>query len=245
MHHMALWVTSPFHFRVYGEMLSTVQTGQPAAEKVVGMPVFEYFVQNPELSEIFNNAMTAFSESVVPAVLQAYDFSGIDVLVDVGGGHGALLTAILREYPHMRGVLFDVPHVVAGAKPRIETLGLSGRCRTEAGDFFTAIGAAGDAYIFKHIIHDWDDDRALTILRNTRAAMGEKRGRVILLESVLQPGNAPDLGKLTDLEMLMMVGGRERTADEFAALFDRAGFEMTRVVPTASRLQVIEAIRRP
>ncbi len=104
MHHMALWVTSPFHFRVYSDMLHAVQTGQPAAEKVAGMPVFEYLAREPELSEIFNNAMTAFSESVIPAALQTYDFSGIDLLVDVAGGHGAVLTAILRQYPSMRGI---------------------------------------------------------------------------------------------------------------------------------------------
>jgi hypothetical protein len=244
MHHMALWVTSPFHFRVYSDMLHAVRTGQPAAEKVAGMPVFEYLAREPELAEIFNNAMTAFSESVIPAALQTYDFSGIDLLVDVAGGHGAVLTAILRQYPSMRGILFDLEHVVAGAKPRIEAMGLNDRCQTEHGDFFKAVPAGGDAYIMKHIIHDWADDRALAILRNIRAAMGDKRGRVILLESVLPPGNAPDPGKLIDLEMLMMPGGRERTADEFADLFGRAGFDMTRVVATGAPLSVVEATRR-
>jgi hypothetical protein len=244
MHHMALWMTSPFHFRVYSEMLHAVQTGQPAVQKVTGMPVFEYLATDPELSEIFNNAMTAFSESVIPAALEAYDFSGIDVLVDVAGGHGAVLTAILRQYPTMRGILFDLEHVVAGATSRLEALGLTERCRTERGDFFRAVPPGADAYIMKHIIHDWDDDRALTILRNIRTAMGAKRGRVILLESVLEPGNAPHLGKLIDLEMLMVAGGRERTADEFNALFDAAGFTMTAVIPTRSPLSIVEAARR-
>jgi hypothetical protein len=244
MHHMALWITSPFHFHVYADMLHALRTGQPAAEKVAGMPVFEYLARQPELSEIFNNAMTAFSESVIPAALHAYDFSGIGLLVDVAGGHGAVLTAILRQYPSMRGILFDLEHVVAGAKPRIAAMGLNGRCETQHGDFFKAVPAAGDAYIMKHIIHDWDDDRALTILRNIRTAMGNTRGRVILLESVLQPGNAPDLGKLIDLEMLMIPGGRERTAEEFADLFGRAGFDLTRVVATGAPLSVVEATPR-
>jgi hypothetical protein len=244
MHPMALWMTSPFHFRVYSDMLHAVQTGRPAVEQVTGMPVFEYLSRQPELSEIFNNAMTAFSESVIAAALQTYDFSGIDLLVDVAGGHGAVLTAILGQYPAMRGILFDLEHVVAGARPRIEAMGLNGRCQTEHGDFFKAVPADGDAYIMKHIIHDWDDDRALIILRNIRAAMGDKRGRVILLESVLQPGNAPDPGKLIDLEMLMMPGGRERTAEEFASLFGRAGFDLTRVVATGAPLSVVEATRR-
>jgi hypothetical protein len=242
MRDMALWVTSPFHFRVYAELMHSVQTGQPAAEKVTGMPVFEYFRTQPELSEIFNDAMTNLSEVVVRAVLDVYDFSGIGVLVDVAGGHGAVLTTILNAYPRMRGVLFDLDHVVAGAWPLIEAMGVNDRCRTESGDFFKAVPAGGDAYIMKHIIHDWDDERAVAILRNIRTAMGGKRGRVILLESVLQPGNAPDFGKIIDLEMMVMPGGRERTADEFRGLFASAGFAMTRVIPTESPLSIVEAI---
>jgi hypothetical protein len=242
MRDMGLWVTSPFHFRVYAELMHSVQTGQPAVEKVTGMPVFEYFPTQPELSEIFNDAMTNLSEVVIRAALDVYDFSGIGVLVDVAGGHGAVLTQILNAYPRMRGVLFDLEHVLGGAWPRIEAMGLNERCTTQAGDFFTAVPAGGDAYIMKHIIHDWDDDRAVAILRNIRRAMGGKRGRVILLESVLQPGDAPDFGKIIDLEMMVMPGGRERTADEFRGLFASAGFAMTRIVPTASPLSIVEAI---
>jgi hypothetical protein len=242
MREMALWVTSPFHFRVYGDLMHSVQTGQPAAEKVTGMPVFEYFRTQPELSEVFNDAMTNLSEVVVRAALDVYDFSGIGVLVDVAGGHGAVLTTILNAYPRMRGVLFDMDHVVAGAWPRIEGMGLNDRCRTESGDFFKAVPVGGDAYIMKHIIHDWDDERAVAILRNIRRALGGKRGRVILLESVLQPGDAPDFGKIIDLEMMVMPGGRERTADEFRGLFASAGFAMTRIVRTESPLSIVEAI---
>jgi hypothetical protein len=241
MHDMMLWITSPLHFKVYGEMMHSVRTGQPAAEKVTGMPVFEYLPRDPELSEIFNNAMTAFSNQVIPAALEAYDFSGIGLLVDVAGGHGAVLTAILRKHPQMRGVLFDLDHVVAGAAQRIESMGLSDRCRTEAGNFFTSVPPGADAYIMKHIIHDWDDDRAIRILQNIRSAAGKRPVRVILLESVIPPGNAPDLGKIIDLEMLLMPGGKERTAEEFQALFAAAGFELTKIVPTASPLSVIEA----
>jgi hypothetical protein len=241
MHDMALWVTSPFHFRVYAEMMHSVRTGQPAAEKVTGMPVFEYFPRDPELSEIFNNAMTTFSNQVIPAALEAYDFSGIDLLVDVAGGHGAVLTAVLQQYPKMRGVLFDLDHVIAGAGRRIAAAGVSDRLEIEAGNFFTKVTPGADAYIMKHIIHDWDDERALRILENIRTAMGAKRARVILLESVIPPGNSPDFGKIIDLEMLMMPGGKERTADEFAKLFAEAGFKLTKIVPTGSPLSVIEA----
>jgi len=240
MRDMALWITSPFHFRTYAELMHSVQTGQPAADKVLGMPVFEYFPRDPQLSDIFNNAMTAFSNAVIPAALAVYDFSGIERLVDVAGGHGAVLTAILQKYPRMQGVLFDLDHVVAGARPRIEALGLADRCSTESGDFFKAV-PKGDGYVMKHIIHDWDDERATVILKNIRAAMGETRGRVILLDSVLQRGNEPDFGKVIDLEMLAMPGGKERTAEEFEALFAKAGFVLTQIVRTESPLCVIEA----
>jgi hypothetical protein len=240
VHHMALWMADPFHLRVYADALHSVMTGQPAAEKTVGMPVFEYFPRDPELSATFNNAMTAFSAFVIPAALDAYDFSGIATLVDVAGGHGEVLTSTLQRYPSMRGILCDLDHVIAGAEQRIRSLGLENRCEIRSCDFFKEVPQGGDAYIMKHIIHDWDDDRAVTILRNIRKAMNSG-GRVILLESVLQPGSAADFGKLIDVEMLMIPGGRERTESEFRTLFDRAGFNLTCIVPTQSPLSVIEA----
>jgi hypothetical protein len=242
-YNMGLWITSPFHFRVYANMLHAVTTGKPGEEKVTGMPVFEYFAQpeNRELSEIFNNAMTGFSAQLVPAALEAYDFSGIGTLVDVAGGHGMLLTSILQKHREMRGILFDLPHVIEGARPVIEAAGVTDRCATRSGDFFKDV-PAGDAYVMKHIIHDWDDERAAQILRTIRPHLaGKPAGRVILIESVLQPGNQPDPGKMLDLEMLMMPGGKERSEAQFAALFKAAGFALTRVVPTKSPVSIIEA----
>jgi hypothetical protein len=239
---MALWMCDPFHFCVYAETMHSVWTGEPAVKKTVGMPVFEYFARESELSEVFNDAMTTFSAAVIPAVLKAYDFSGINVLVDVAGGHGQVLTSILREYPRMHGVLFDLEHVIAGAVPRIEAMGMRDRCETAAGDFFQAVPHESDAYLMKHIIHDWDDKQALVILKNIYAALkGKPQGKVILLESVIQSGNQPDLAKFIDIEMLLMPGGRERTAEEFAALFTGAGFKMSRIVATESPVSVIEA----
>ena len=165
MYPMALWMADPTHLRIYADAIHSVMTGQPAVEKTFGVPVFEYFPRNPELSEIFNDAMTSFSAMVVPAVLESYDFSGIRTLVDVAGGHGGVLTAVLQKHPAMQGVLFDLEHVIAGAGPRIAELGLADRCRTVAGNFFEAVPEGGDAYVMKHIIHDWDDERALLILR--------------------------------------------------------------------------------
>jgi hypothetical protein len=242
MRDLGLFITSPTHFRVYAELMHSVQTGQPAVEKVTGMPVFQYFAGQPEYSALFNDAMTAFSAVVIPAVLDAYDFSGISVLVDVAGGHGQVLTSVLQKYPGMQGVLFDLDHVIAGAGPLLQASGVGDRVRTESGDFFTAVPAGGDAYIMKHIIHDWDDAEALTILRNIRTRLqGQPQGRVILVESVLPSDNSPHPGKLIDLEMMVMPGGRERTAAEFQALFARAGFTQMRVVPTQAALWVVEA----
>jgi len=238
---MALWITSPFHFRVYSNAIHTVRTGETASDKTLGMPVFEYLSGDKELSEIFNDAMTSFSHSVIADVLEAYDFSGINVLVDVAGGHGAVLTSILQKYPAMRGILMDIDHVVAGAHPKIQALNLHGRCQAAAGDFFKAVPEGGDAYIMKHIIHDWDDDRASTILKNiAQALQGKPNGKVILIEAVVQPAGVPDPAKLLDLEMMMMPGGRERTAEEFRALFAKSGLELTRIVPTKSMESVVE-----
>jgi hypothetical protein len=153
-----------------------------------------------------------------------------------------VLTSVLKAYPQMRGVLFDLEHVIAGAGPLLAASGVGDRVRTESGDFFKAVPAGGDAYIMKHIIHDWDDDRAVAILTAIRKALdGKPQGRVILLEAALAPGNAPDFGKLIDLEMMLLPGGRERTADEFGVLFERAGLRLTNVLPTKSMLSVIEA----
>jgi hypothetical protein len=242
VHDMALWITSPFHFRAYAELIHSARTGQPSVEQVVHMPAFEYFAKDPELSEIFNNAMTSFSAQVVPAALEAYSFGGIATLVDVAGGHGMLLASILQKYPNMRGILADLDHVVAGAGPRLAAMGVADRIETRAIDFFKAVPDGGDAYIMKHIIHDWDDDRAAAILGNIRKALGGKpNGKLILLEAIVPAGNQPDMSKLMDLEMMVMPGGRERTAAEFEALFARAGFKLTRIVPTKSPLAVIEA----
>jgi hypothetical protein len=240
---MAVFLPDPFHFRVYGELMHSVMTGQPAGDKALGMPVFEYLAKHPDYSAVFNDAMTALSAPVISAALEAYDFSTIGTLVDVAGGHGEVLMSILKACPKVRGILADVDHVIEGAKPRIAAAGLADRCKTVAIDFFTSVPAGGDAYIMKHIIHDWDDDRASIILTNIAKAMGSTRGKVILLEIVLRGDAAPDFGKLLDIEMLALPGGRERTADEFKALFARSGFELTKVVPTKSPLSVVEAVR--
>jgi len=241
MRDVLLWIADPFHFRIYAETPHALENGKTVAERVTKMPLFEYFTKDKEESEVFNRAMTNFSAVLIPAVLEAYDFSYLNgkTLVDVAGGHGYVLTAILQKYPQIKGVLFDLEHVVAGAKAGIQKLGLADRCPTASGDFFKAV-PSGDAYVMKHIIHDWDDERALTILQCCHRA-GAKNAKVILVEAVISKGNEPHMAKWLDIEMLLLPGGRERTEEEFHALFERAGFRLTRVVATKSPVCVIEA----
>jgi len=238
---MVLWMADQFHFHTYPEMLHSVKTGETIVEKVYGDSCFDHLTKDKELGEVFNRAMTVFSKMLTPAALEAYDFSCLSgkTLVDIGGGHGHLLTAILKRYPGIRGVIFDLEHVVADAKTRIGEQALAGRCQAAGGDFFAAVPSA-DAYIMKHIIHDWSDDKALTIMKNCHRA-GRGTAKVILIEAVLTPGNEPCFAKWLDLEMLLLPGGRERTEADFAKLFDRAGFRLTRVLQTNSPVCVLEA----
>jgi hypothetical protein len=238
----AIYFGADWHRRVYNDLGYSVQTGQAAFEKIYGKPFFDYLAENPEPAQDFNNAMTSYSASDSAAVVNAYDFTGINKLVDVGGGHGALLATILAQYPQMSGVLFDAPSVVAGAGEVMATHGVSGRWETVGGDFFASVPAGCDAYIMKHIIHDWDDEHALTILKNCHQAMPEN-GRLLVVEIVISEGNAPSLGKFLDLAMMVLVNSFERTAAEYSALFAKAGFKLTRIVSTASPHSVIEAVR--
>src|SRR5882724_435983 len=243
LHSMVRWFSARVHFETFPEMMHALKTGETVVEKVHGVSCFDYFEKNREVSEIFNDAMTDFSALVIPAALEAYDFGWLNgkTLVDVAGGHGKVLAEILVKYPEVRGKLFELEHVVNGAKPRIESLGLAERCSTCHGDFFEAV-PDGDAYIMKNIIHDWDDSKATTILKNIHKA-SPADARVILLEGVIAQGNAPNLGKWIDLEMLMLPGGKERTEEEYRALFAGAGFRVTRFVETKSPLGVIEAVK--
>jgi hypothetical protein len=240
---MALWVTSPFHFRTYAELLHSVKTGEITCDHVYGKPVFEYFPEHPEISELFNNAMTCMSQMVTPALLEAYDFAGIHSLMDVAGGHGALLRAILSKHPEMRGILIDMDHVIEGARRLPENQALTNRCEFQSADFFVELPTGADAIIMKHIIHDWDDDKATIILKNcAKALSGKPNAKILLVESVLPAGNEPHMGKFIDLEMFVFPGGRERTEEEFRKLFSAAGLRLNRVVPMKSPLWLVEGV---
>ncbi len=241
MHDMMVWITNSFHFRTYAEFMHSVRTGETCVEKAVGMPVFDYFPTDEAANREFNNAMTAMSEAVVPAVLETYDFTGMGTICDVAGGHGALLAAVLNKHKDLDGILFDLEHVLVGARDRIGKMGLASRCELIAGNFFECVPPA-DSYMMKHIIHDWDEPKALTILRGCVKAM-RGNGKVLLVESVLPGMNEHSMGKWVDIEMLTMPGGRERTEEEYRELLAKAGLRMTRVIPNTSPLWVIEAVK--
>jgi hypothetical protein len=185
--------------------------------------------------------MTNFSGPEIDAIVSAYDFSGIGTLVDVAGGHGSLLGAILKANPAMKGVLADMPAVIEGARRHFEAANLADRCKVAPLNFFESVPAGGDAYLMKHIIHDWDDERSNTILKNCHRAMAGK-GKLLLAETVMVPGNDPEFGKWLDLAMLVYAGGCERTEAEYRDLLAAGGFRLTRIVPTQSPLSVVEAV---
>jgi hypothetical protein len=230
-------------WRPWGRLSYSVKTGLPAFDKVFGTPIFEYFSSNPDAAAIFDSAMTSISVTEARAAAAAYDFTGIGTLMDVAGGHGLLLATILRRHKRMRGILFDLPHVVAGAAPTFTGAGLSGRVRLESGNFFQELPSGADAIIMKHIIHDWDDDSARQILQACHRALGT-RGKVLIVDPVVPAGNTPHYGKLLDLEMLVLTPrGRERTKTEFATLLRAAGFRISRIITTEGPLSVVEAVK--
>ncbi len=236
------FITDAFHFTNYADIVPTIKTGRPATEINTGKNIFELLANDAEEQKRFNDAMTDLSKGAVTAVLDAYDFSGIKLLVDVAGGHGRLLTAILAQYPEMNGAVFDLPQVADGAKNLIKTLGLDGRCQVIAGDFFKELPQA-DGYLMKHIVHDWNDEHALLILKNCRAAMAQTGvSKLILIEMLLPVNNEPHPSVFLDIEMMVLPGGRERSEEEYRQLLHKAGFKLNKVIACKSPHHVLEAI---
>jgi len=225
-----------------GALLHSVRTGQPAFEHLHGMGVFEYLPQHPQAAEVFDRAMTNLTRSFAPSVVAAYQFRSIGTLVDVGGGQGTLLAAILKANPGMRGILCDRLEVLASARSALAAEGVLDRCELVRGDFFAAVPEGGDAYLLKDVLHDWDDSRAVAILRNCARVM-EPAGKLLIVERSLPGANAPAPAKLVDITMLAVTGGRERSQEEYAELFGRAGLRLARVVPTASEMVIFEGER--
>jgi hypothetical protein len=238
-----LALAGPFGWRGFGEYMYSLETGKSGFEKAFGMPAFDYLSKHPEDAANFTKAMIGVHGDEPPAVAEAYDFSNFETVVDVGGASGNMLLEILSRYPAPRGVLFDLPHVVRDAPERFRSRGLADRFRAEGGSFFDSVPAFGDAYIVSHVIHDWSEEQCLTILGNCHKAM-KPDAKLLIVEFVLPAGDEMHPGKLLDLTMLVLPGGQERTEAEYAALLDRAGFRLTRVVPTTSATSVVEAVKK-
>jgi hypothetical protein len=235
------WIADPLHLKLYSELKGSVEEGKTTFDQVYGEPFFNW-LSNPENqgeAAVFNNAMTSISEMCIPA-FQAYDFRGFKKIVDVGGGHGALLRSILHANPTTQGVVAEMAAVVPATKRAIAEDRLANRCEAKECNFFEAVPAGGDCYVMKHIIHDWADGAALQLLRNIRRVISAN-GKLVLAEAVLDDSADPHPGKLLDIEMMAFVGGKERTRSEFQQLLHSAGFALERIIPTNSPLCLLEA----
>jgi len=226
--------------QAWGALSHSVRTGEPGFNHRYGLPFFDYMTRYPERHGIYDSAMTGIHGPETEPMLDAYDFSTFRTVADVGGGNGLTLTAILKRHSALRGILFDLPAVVERARADIEASGVSERCRIEGGDFFAAVPPGADAYVLRHIIHDWQDREAAAILRNCRRAV-KPGGRVLVVETVIPPGNEPSFGKWLDL-MMLLVNGRERTEEDYRRVYSEAGLELSRIVPTSAGVSVIEGV---
>jgi hypothetical protein len=230
-------------FRTWAEIDYSIRTGKVAFDKVFGKPVFDYLGEHPDKARIFDAAMVGIHGRESSAILDAYDFSVFGVVADIGGGNGSQMTEILKRHGRMEGMLFDLPHVIERATERIRAAGLLDRCKLVAGSFFDAVPEGADAYLLRHIIHDWDEDKCLAILRNCHRAM-RPDSKLLVIESVIPAGNEPFHGKFLDLVMLLIPGGKERTESEYRTLFERAGFVLTHVMPTGGEVSIVEGKKR-
>jgi SAM-dependent methyltransferase len=229
------------HYHAWGDLLQSVRTGSPAFNNVFGTDLFDYLQRDAETADAFNDGMNDLSSLLAYAILMAYDFSGISSIVDIGGGQGKLLRSIVQLNPGIKGILFDLEPAIEIAKQHLSSDECGGRCSAVAGDFFNSVPDGANAYILCGVIHDWNDDRSIRILKNCRRAMA-KTGRLLLVEMVVPEPGANCFSKLLDLNMLVMTGGRERTKAEFTALLHAAGYKLTRIVPTLAPQCVIEAV---
>jgi ubiquinone/menaquinone biosynthesis C-methylase UbiE len=227
------------HYPAWGNLMHSVKTGEIAFDNAFGKDIWKYFAENPEDAAVFNDSMSGMTAAANEAITSVYDFSTFKKVVDIGGGHGGLITSILKKNPEAKGVLFDAPVVIEGARAKLESAGVADRCEAIGGDFFKDVPEGGDAYIMKWIIHDWEDQKAITILKNCRKHM-QPNNRLIIVDCVVPDNDAPDFSKTFDLNMLVMTGGKERTEREFAQLLEAAGFKLLRTIPTDVPTSIVE-----
>lgn len=221
----------------------SVRTGEPAFDERYGTGWWSYLAERPERAEVFNNIQSITARQVHSLVLEPYDLTGARKLVDVGGGHGSLVARMLSRYPTLRGVVFDQPAVVEGAKPVLQAAGVADRAEVLGGNFFERVPAGGDVYLLSMILHDWSDDDSLAILTNIRKAMAPG-ARVLVIDSVIPEGDAMSIGKFTDMYMLMHFAGRERTEKEFVALFDAAGLTLLETRHSGAPTSLLVALQK-
>ena len=238
--HFAMMGIREFHMRGWERLEYSVRTGKTALDEVYGMSAFDYIFSHPEDMKIFNDTMTGLSMMDSPVIADAYSFDGVGSIVDVAGGHGLLLANILARNPKMRGILYEAPPVVEGAKHGPLKAYLD-RCTLIPGDIFQSVPAGADAYILKHIIHDWPDEVCINILRHCRKGVNPG-GKLLVADCVILPGNDFSIGKIMDIQMMLFPGGRERTEPQFRELFDAAGWKLTRIIPTAASESIVEGV---
>ncbi|MCP4630708.1 MAG: methyltransferase [bacterium] len=242
MKSIALLFESDWSDKAWGCFTDSVKTGNTAFETAHGTPVSDWLEKNPHAAKVFNEANAIKAAGSHRAIIDVYDFSGIDKLTDVGGGTGALTVEILIANPLMCGVVADIPSVIEEARKIIRSRGLENRCETAECDFFKEIPAGSDVYLMSNILHDWPDERCVTILKNCRMAM-KPESKLLIVEMIVPPGNRPSIAKLLDLEMLVTTGGRERTQAEFKILLESSGFKLSRIIDTKESICVIEGVR--
>jgi hypothetical protein len=241
-HASVLTICSPWFTRALEELTYSVRTGKTAFENQNGMPLFDFLGKHPEAASLFSQTMIGIHGGEPPAVAAAYDFSKLGTIVDIGGSSGNMLAEILNRHKGLRGILADLPHVVKEAPAFLKSKGVAERVTIEPHDFFKSAPKGGDAYILSHVIHDWSEAQCLTILENVRKAMPD-HARLLIVEMVLPGKDEPHFGKILDMVMLALPGGEERTAREYETLLAKAGFRLTSIMPTASTVSVIEAVK--
>jgi hypothetical protein len=239
---MALFLGDDTNWQSWGEALYSMHTAQPAFDVVFDSNYFQYLDRHPETSSIFDNAMTAMETEAYEVLGAAYDFSQFETVADIGGGHGKLMQSILEANPQLNGIVFDLDRVVVGARRSLSAAGLKDRCQFISGNFFQSVPSGGDLYILSAIIHDWNDEKALQILKNCYLAM-PKNAKLLLLEMILPADNTPHFGKFLDLQMLFTTNGMERTEAEYRNLLSEAGFQVNKIIPTPATNSIIEAVK--
>jgi hypothetical protein len=242
MHAAGLLIGSILQWPALGDMLYSVQTGEPSFDHIFGQSQWQYMREHPEEYELFHYAMSSFSAAEIKAILGAYDFGAASAIVDIAGGQGKLLAAVLQAHPHLRGTLFELPEIAEQAKATFQAAGVAERCSLLSGDMFSFIPAKGDLYMMKTVIHDWDDQEVEQLLRTTYAAM-PVGAKLLVITRVVAPGNTPDSSKFMDLNMMITMGGSERTAAEIERLLNAADLTLQRIIPTRSPLSIVESVK--